>query len=352
MDSNGKPSSAFPNQSFPSKSRIDAVKSFGSRLKLSASELLGEVLIQPSPYDDVASLTSFFVRSDKGMSAPTLANASIQELLLQTHKSLIENTCNDERGEDFQSREGPFSLKRPYHAESTAEFTMNIETLTSCSKFHHSLGHSMSKEFSLSQDQANSSRKGLASHWVDEDKRWATSPIDSMFWQTIKHSDLFPRNEDDGAAVVSLLSRPGFSLSQMPDNIEVEEEGHLQDSRDKTEITPLMSFNALSLLPDFNPDNRFMPKEQGRPDLEETYFRILSPNLISKDQGLSHWIDILWSYQDQVWGGMLPLAQLKPKGMEGTSERYLPKSTTVKRLAMIVRHLGHFNDSLLALPPI
>lgn len=333
-----------PNQSLPATLRETTEGSFSSRISKSTSRLFGDLLTRPYSYDEVSTMTLTSEIGNKGSSSnleppfqknflsPAYERNDGHRIILPPNRDLIrsqqQNNAGDAKGLEVE-----------------------LENFMSGSRPHVGLDQG----FHSFEDRAIPSHPELGSCSVKEGKRRAVSPPKSASKQD--SVDLL-NNEADGAAVVALLSEPSFSLSQMIDNIEYEDSGDEGNIPQAGSLPKLYTYpipsNRFSLLPNFNDDGKMVKTEQALFENDETYFRLLSPDLDFSDNGLLPWINMLDFYHDQVWGSMLPSipkSYLKVPAKEESNANF-PENSTTDRLAMILRHIRHPNTRILALPPI
>ena len=195
-------------------------------------------------------------------------------------------------------------------------------------------------------------------------------------------SAILASQRGDGAAVVSLLSDPGFSVddpaaySEMYDHetavidpllsrMTSRELGVLgqikaQLPQPPTHRTPAPT-NQLNLLPSFEHLSTFTngkPGSDAAPTLQaEESYPYLIPDTIatmphsdpssgnSSEGSVAHllqWLDVLNRYQDEVWGDMLPLVQDARKEVEQAKNGIADEQhagPAIRRLAMVFAHL-------------
>lgn len=360
MDQSYKLDCGLLNESSLDAPRNKAVDSMGSRIRMSASGLMGDLLARPSSYDEVSTLALASQSGDKGNSASASVNLSGPTLSSVQHNSPTTYIRNGEhRYVAPLPIHNSFRQRQQDGAKGASDLKMDFETFTSDSDFHFGFDQS----FCPFEDGANPCFQGLESCSVKKDKQRAELLHEYSSRQINQESVELLDNEADGAGVVALLSKHDYDLSQSIESLQWEEKACLQGDHKKfsernlteTHTYPYVVSNTLSLLPDFSSDESSIETEQALLDREETIFRIRSPGLISKDNGLLPWIDMLGSYHDQVWGNLLPLIQepyLEVKEIETAGHGRSQESSTVRRLSMILGHMGHSNNRIFALPPI
>lgn len=149
-------------------------------------------------------------------------------------------------------------------------------------------------------------------------------------------------NSTDGAAVVDLLSKPSLY-------IEDEIEGQVPTSAGLSDIDRQSKYpeTARSEVRTSRKDTMI---ERGLiPDfaLTETDLKTIAqsiPRAIDEAHNaeLRPWLEILNSYQDEVWGDMLPLVRQAREelAMTGDSKNGLDDKPAVRRLRMLLSHLA------------
>ena len=121
----------------------------------------------------------------------------------------------------------------------------------------------------------------------------------------------------DGAAVVALLSDPGFSIDEEPiesETFDIDENHGTRHLPSRQDLRMREAGNRLELIPDFAVDD------------------------------LDPWNDILGRYHDEVWGDMLPLVQEareEIKVARASDEGAKLDRPAIRRLGMVLSHLKH-----------
>ncbi|MCJ1363488.1 hypothetical protein MMC16_002595 [Acarospora aff. strigata] len=200
------------------------------------------------------------------------------------------------------------------------------------------------------------------------------------------------QHQEDGAAVVALLSDPGFSTDDpttYPEmyNQEMAEADPLVSRLSPQELAILNRIkaqlpqppvhripaptNPLNLLPNFDDVSS---KANGHShtwattslNAEESYL-YLTPDKSAWTEGststehssegtkahLKQWLDVLTSYQDEVWGDVLPLIRDAKEEVQqaiSNNEEVLQEGPAVRRLAMVFAHLDASPPSIKPLP--
>jgi len=162
--------------------------------------------------------------------------------------------------------------------------------------------------------------------------------------------------QEDGAAVVKLLSDPGFSVDELPYPLQgpesIEEHANFWEIDEQTrEVLVRLKAdmpaapvhrkpspdNPLSLLPNFNNQSRASGKESteaiGKAQTSGSYLQT----------ELDSWLGVLMDYQDEVWGDLLPLVKEAREESRNAMEKdntALKDCPAVRRLGMILGHIG------------
>lgn len=158
----------------------------------------------------------------------------------------------------------------------------------------------------------------------------------------------FADQNNDGAAVVALLSDPAFTVDEEPSStldLEIDAGDGRADERLQAVKRPTKPIDALNpsnlpnLMPDFgapwNPSYASLLPQKGLH--ERRHF------LGSRCGDVQPWIDILDRYHDEVWGDMLPLVQEAREEVKAVNEgrTCLQDRPAIRRLTMILQHLGN-----------
>ena len=149
-------------------------------------------------------------------------------------------------------------------------------------------------------------------------------------------------HQDDGAAVTALLSEPGLPvddgankgsysaarISSKSDNLTPQEAKDQKPARARLEIVD----PQLAFIPNF---------ESSHYDPKATADAIPRAQELASVPELKPWLDILNTYQDEVWGDFLSLVQQAKEELETASpgEAALDNKPAVRRLRMLLGHL-------------
>lgn len=168
--------------------------------------------------------------------------------------------------------------------------------------------------------------------------------------------------EEDGAAVVKLLSDPNFSIDELADVssgpepveeltnfLKIDERTRQILARLKADLPPASVHqipspnNPLNLLPNFNNHSRVSRKEEtvspGTAQISGSYLHCTPP---VTQTHVEPWLGVLTNYQDEVWGDLLPLVheareEVRNAMKEGNTA--LKDCPAVTRLGMILGHI-------------
>ena len=177
--------------------------------------------------------------------------------------------------------------------------------------------------------------------------------LDGFIPQKGKHRML---SEEDGAAVVKLLSDPSFSVDELRDPLPepgpIEEHASFWEIDEQTrEVLVRLKAdmpaapvhrkpspdNPLNLLPNFITRSRISVRESA----EAMGKAQTSGSCVQTE--LDPWLDVLMDYQDEVWGGLLPLVREARDELSNAVEKgnaALTDCPAVRRLGMILGHIG------------
>ena len=192
----------------------------------------------------------------------------------------------------------------------------------------------------LSSDHSGGSFAEVAEDGLPQVKKRKT-------WATRDEDQKFTDQNNDGAAVVALLSDPSFAVDEEPSGIldlesDVAEGLSFQRLHTTPEPAPSVCdahpLKPFDLMPDFGcPENfghAFSAMQKAIHEREHF--------LESGSEQLQPWIDILDRYHDEVWGEMLPLVQDAREELEAATERQasLKDGSAIRRLQMVLQHVG------------
>ncbi|KAL9637078.1 MAG: hypothetical protein Q9164_002432 [Protoblastenia rupestris] len=140
-------------------------------------------------------------------------------------------------------------------------------------------------------------------------------------------ADESQHGNNDGAAVVALLSDPSFSANEEPgdDWSSPEDDGYHLSGKDRSGAVERSFKDRLQANP-LNPVPGFMWLDD-----------------FSEPADIVAWDDMLLKYHDEVWGDALPLVQearQEIKNNAASKDRSLQAHPALRRLAMLLQHLN------------
>ena len=302
----------------------EATANLPQRIGESASGLVRESFKRPSPKDVTEVLASLNTENAKagsssgstGMGEPSLAFRS---------SSHYEQVTSD-HGEPLRlnRQDGKFSR---FHGQVTFN-----EFLAGPNEFGHESGFAQDGH-ALSSDQQSGVFWGIAKENLPRVQEGET-------WKIQDENEDFADQNNDGAAVVALLSDPAFAMDEEPSSIldsesdrgerrnyERLQTGKGPAKRSDTLRPPI----SLGLVPDFG-----APWNLGHASLvTEKGIQERGHFLESRFGDIQPWIDILYRYHNEVWGDMLPLDESQTCHQDGPA---------IRRLRMVLQHLGNPNN--------
>lgn len=237
-----------------------------------------------------------------------------------------------DQGETFRSDAKGDKFGKPHGQFAFDEFLAGLNELEHESRFARD-GPALSGEqqsgFSSGIAEDNLSR-------VQERETWKTQG---------KNEDCADQN-NDGAAVVALLSDPAFKVDEEASStLDLEDDRWKErnDERLRTgkpsakSVDPSHRSNPLDLVPDFSPPWNSSHASLGSQKDSHERGHLLEP----RPREVQPWVDILDRYHDEVWGEMLPLVQEACEELEAANEirTCYQDGPAVHRLRMVLQHL-------------
>ncbi|KAL8832125.1 MAG: hypothetical protein Q9191_000447 [Dirinaria sp. TL-2023a] len=147
----------------------------------------------------------------------------------------------------------------------------------------------------------------------------------------------------DGAAVVDLLSKPSLYIDdeiegQVPTSAEISDIDRQSKNPETAQREVRTSRKETMIERQLMPD--FALTETGLKTIAQSIPRAAIDEAHNAELG--PWLEILNSYQDEVWGDMLPLVQQAREelAMTGDSKNALDDKPAVRRLKMLLSHLA------------
>lgn len=357
--------------------------SMATRLGASASGLMRDVLGSSSANGILSGFAAGTIDGNKGQSSPSTSGPSESSTAAQninnrpdaglgssqvpiqpeSFRSISTATRRTDKGAQYEFDEFMLNRHGPLLADDAREENHN--------------GHSNSHT-----DHARIS--GSASNAMTEDDQ-----IPTMGTQSATDAS----HEEDGAAVVSLLNDPEFSID---DPLAYHDIYGYKSAATDPFLPPITSqqldlytkikaqlpqppihrapapTNPLNLLPNFdqlssNTNGRSGNSATTTLHVGESYTYLTPDTTNTSSQGeassgqssegtkahLLQWLDVLNRYQDDVWGDMLPLVQDARKEIEQTkynNSDEVHEGPAIRRLAMVFAHLKASPASVKASP--
>jgi hypothetical protein len=238
------------------------------------------------------------------------------------------------------------------------------------SNCHESANQLLSGIFKLNQDrtlpESAPDSKWLVKEQVDHVNRQVPSWSVSGGKQTFKSKQEYEASwsvysvesgsddSTDGAAAVTLLSNSNFTV-QTTDQIGPDKETHHEERRSQfplpgsaIDMNPTHSkiLDPLHLLPNFGRRDLLSPHTTpSNMANAKSAFDPFSDNAPSNSAVVQPWIDIISSYQAEVWGDMFLLGEKYSGALVNrcTVEELSPEYHARSRLAMIRRHIDYLS---------
>lgn len=373
----------------PAETTDDASKSMTERVSQSVSTLARDALFRPSASGATRALVSFAASTQKGQSSSSSVGSAESFATLESSSSRPSTADSNSKPVSYEATEDRFrSPPRPHENSSGNPAPLNFETFLSGQDmpnfeappiaaqdeqhrspmvkrttrhdqgFHGSFvewqrGFWDHSNVPWDEDSGHSSRgKSLGSGNRDITPSHPDNPFSRAVPLELKNlgsaqDALENISHHDGAAVVALLSEPGFSADDEPaefpgvaGNQGKLEYLDLQNARSQKSAEPGidLAVHELGLIPNFALSN-YGPKgiADGMPRAEEQACIV----------DLKPWLEILDSYQDEVWGDLLPLVQQAREELSTANDKEgtLDDKPAVRRLRMLLGHLDPGNNS-------
>jgi len=373
----------------PAEPRDDASKSITERVSKSASALARDALFRPSASGATRTLASFAASTQKGQSSSSSVGSAESFSTLESSSSRASTADSswkpmaDEAAEErFRSHPGPHED----HTRDPASLNFDAFLSGQDSPSFDAPPIAAQKEKQRSPTPYRPTRHDQGSHGSFEEWQQGFWDHGRVPWNEESHqtsggrsigpgnratvSSLpdgpFPRavalearnlgpaqdalgdiSHHDGAAVVALLSELGFTADDEPadypgfaGNQSKLEYLDLQSTRCERSAEPRLRLadHELGLIPNF-----------ALSDYESRAIADAMPH--AEEQAciadLKPWLDILDSYQDEVWGEFLPLVQQAREELKtaDAKEGTLDDKPAVRRLRMLLGHLDPRTNS-------
>jgi len=310
---------------------VQRTESLPGRIGASASGLLQTSFGRTSPGSVANSLTSLNADADASKGASASSSNSSGEA--------------SSSSQAFSARGGSAASRRALPEESfRSELGRpGISTQNSQVDFDEFVARSQGPgpRFEPIDDDISWSGQLTAHSYIQEEENGSQlTQEEASFQQAVAPSEEQLIRNSDGAAVVALLSDPGFTIETelndsdafMPSD---KREELLSDKRPNESADLFALTNPLDLMPDF--DSSWESVHLAHYFNGETFSDASFSNI-------QPWADILDRYHDEVWGDMLPLvkeAREEVKAAKASPEGALQDRPAIRRLGMLLKHLDH-----------
>lgn len=324
--------------------------SIGSRIEASAAMLMTDLVSNVSPGAATSTLSSIIETEGKPFPAPTFRDTSTSASSSGIHPPTfsldhaIINGVGRSGKESFRTQPSDSNEQR-WPDQSSFEAFLSIQDMTW-------LAHPLDDSWLM---------KGPIDQINQEVPPWAVKEHVPTVKSVQAHGVSWPMNAasphshecSDGAAVVSLLTNPDFTL-QAFEYIEQDEDPKYEGKRREIaqaepatslDLSDTATLNPLHLLPNYDRKGLATPQ---RVTNDPANARVCSTQKSTKPPSayavLRPWIDIFGSYQDEVWGAQFLLEEAVGRKSLVTRDaaKELDRGCPAKRrLAMIRRHLDY-----------
>ena len=312
----------------------EAAASLSQRIGESASGLLRESIGLPSPRAVTGSLASLNAENTKAGASSSSTDTGPSSLALPS-----------------SSRCAPaaFDQSERFRSIEEAGKSGKIDGQIAFDKFlaeQTELEH----EPDLSQDRPALSSDHSGDCFTEVARNSLPQVHARKTWATRDENQNFTDQDNDGAAVIALLSDTSFAVDEEPSSI-LDSDSDVAEGpnspRLRTTAWPAPSacvplpLKPFDLIPDFgcpgNLDHAFSAFQKvihERGHFLESEFGQLQP-----------WVNILDRYHDEVWGEMLPLVQEAREELETVQEKQpgFKEDCAIRRLKMVLQHLDSPN---------
>ncbi|CAD6594088.1 MAG: hypothetical protein ASARMPREDX12_008092 [Alectoria sarmentosa] len=314
------------------KQHSEATADLPQRIGESASGLVKESFKRPSPKDITGVLASLNTENAKAGSSSSSTSTSEPSMAFRSSSHYEQVTSDHGEPLCLNRKDGKISR---FHGQVTFD-----EFLAGPNEFGHESGFAQDGH-ALSTDQQSGFSLGVARENSPRVQEGET-------WKTQGENEDFADHNNDGAAVVALLSDLAFAVDEEPSSIldsgsdrgerrnyERLETGKGPAERSDTLRPPI----SLDLVPDFG-----APWNLGHASLvTEKGIQQRGHFLESRFGDIQPWIDILDRYHNEVWGDMLPEARKELKAAN-ESQTCHQDGPAIRRLRMVLQHLGNPNN--------
>ena len=310
---------------------LEVAASLPRRIGDSASVLLKEPFELPSPGAVTGVLASINPNNTKAGPSSGSKGTEVSSLALPSSSHYAGYTLDG--GEAFRSDERGGISGRTHGQIAFDEFLARPNEIEN--------------EPNAVQDQSRSNgdkHEGLGEGAVEGDLRQVQ---EREIWKRKGQGQDFKDENNDGAAVVALLSDSAFTVDEQPSsNLDPETDGAGVQSYGRLHTRKGMAIsvdvvdplNPLGLIPDFGAPWTLNHTLLATPDDIDERRHCLESGIFA----VQPWIDILDSYHNEVWGEMLPLVQeaCKESTTANEKQRGLRDSPALRRSRMVLKHLA------------
>ena len=311
----------------------EATATLPQRIGESASALIQASCHRPSPNAVTGGLASLDTETKAGSSS---GSSSIRESSLAFRSSPLYEQATSHQGDSFRSPEPREKISRTQGQVAFDEFLARSKDFDNEPEF-------------LQDGPALSSDPQLGV-WMGPAEYSIPRVQNAKICKTQNKNRSFADQNGDGAAVVALLLDPTFAADEEPrttlaletDGTEGQEYKRMQSRKREESIDVLHTSKSFSLIPDFGPPSKLFPASLAT---QRDIYR--KQNCLEPGHGdVQSWIDILYRYHDEVWGDMLPLVLESRQELKMANENKtcLQSGPAIRRLKMILQHLGNFEQ--------
>lgn len=319
-----RPSAETPRQG------SEATAILSQRIGESASGLLKE-FTRPSPKAVTGVLSS--LKTDNAKAGSSSSSTDIGESSLALRSSAQYEQVTLDQSESFRSNEKVGKFGRGHGQAAFGEFFAGPNGLE-----HES-------EFAQDGPAWNVDQQSAFSSGIGEDHLPRLQEKET--WETQDENQDFTHEDNDGIAVVALLSDPAFTMDEEPNStLDMEKARGEEQNFERLQrrkgparfVDALRSSNHLDLVPDFRApwdlSNASLATQKGIHERGHLLF--------SKLGDVQPWIDID-RYHDEVWGDMLPLVHEAREELKAANENQscLQDGPAIRRLKMVLQHLDN-----------
>ena len=311
----------------------EATATLPQRIGESASELIQASFRRPSPNAVTGDLASLNTESKAGSSS---GSTSICESSLAFRSSPPYEQATSHQGDSFRSPEPREKIGRTQGQVAFDEFLARSKDFDHEPEF-------LQEGLALISDPQLGVWMGPADYNVPRVQN-------AKICKTQNKNQNFVDQDGDGAAVVALLLDPTFAADEEPritmaletDGTEGQKIKRMQSRKREESIDVLHTSKSFSLIPDFGPPSKLFPASLATQRDNYRKQHCLEPG----PGDVQSWIDILDRYHDEVWGDMLPLVQESRQELKMANEKKtcLQNGPAIRRLKMILQHLGNFEN--------